>query len=99
MYREYLAASQRTLGPENRNVAIAMQDLATLLIQEGRLSEGEKLSRQALAIRVRSLGPEHPETLLAQVSLVDLLVKEDGEWRFKVRKIHFDIAGDLGLKK
>jgi|HubBroStandDraft_5_1064220.scaffolds.fasta_scaffold309890_2 uncharacterized protein (TIGR02246 family) len=29
----------------------------------------------------------------------DLLVKEDGEWRFKVRKIHFDIAGDLGLKK
>ena len=29
----------------------------------------------------------------------DLLVKQDGEWRFKVRKIHFDIAGDLGLKK
>jgi uncharacterized protein (TIGR02246 family) len=29
----------------------------------------------------------------------DLLVKEDGEWRFKVRKIHFDIAGDLGLKE
>jgi uncharacterized protein (TIGR02246 family) len=29
----------------------------------------------------------------------DLIVKENGEWRFKVRKIHFDIAGDLGLKK
>jgi uncharacterized protein (TIGR02246 family) len=29
----------------------------------------------------------------------DLLVKENGEWRFKVRKIHFDITGDLGLKK
>jgi uncharacterized protein (TIGR02246 family) len=29
----------------------------------------------------------------------DLLVKDAGEWRFKVRKIHFDIAGDLGLKK
>jgi uncharacterized protein (TIGR02246 family) len=29
----------------------------------------------------------------------DLLVKEAGEWRFKVRKIHFDITGDLGLKK
>jgi len=26
-------------------------------------------------------------------------VKEAGEWRFKVRKIHFDITGDLGLKK
>jgi len=29
----------------------------------------------------------------------DLLVKEHGEWRFKVRKIHFDITGDLGLKQ
>jgi uncharacterized protein (TIGR02246 family) len=29
----------------------------------------------------------------------DLIVKQDGEWLFKVRKIHFDIAGDLGLKK
>jgi uncharacterized protein (TIGR02246 family) len=29
----------------------------------------------------------------------DVLVKDNGEWRFKVRKIHFDIAGDLGLKK
>jgi uncharacterized protein (TIGR02246 family) len=29
----------------------------------------------------------------------DLLVKESGEWRFKLRKIHFDISGDLGLKK
>jgi ketosteroid isomerase-like protein len=29
----------------------------------------------------------------------DLLVKQGETWRFKVRKIHFDIAGDLGLKK
>ncbi len=29
----------------------------------------------------------------------DQIVKEDGKWRFKVRKIHFDISGDLGLKK
>ncbi|HZP46722.1 MAG TPA: nuclear transport factor 2 family protein [Candidatus Binataceae bacterium] len=29
----------------------------------------------------------------------DQLVKENGRWRFKVRKIHMDISGDLGLKK
>lgn len=29
----------------------------------------------------------------------DLLVKQGGTWRFKARKIHFDISGDLGLKK
>jgi len=29
----------------------------------------------------------------------DLLVKEGGGWRFKVRRIHFDISSDLGLKQ
>jgi uncharacterized protein (TIGR02246 family) len=29
----------------------------------------------------------------------DLLLKADGEWRFKLRRIHFDISGDLGLKQ
>jgi uncharacterized protein (TIGR02246 family) len=29
----------------------------------------------------------------------DLLVKQGDAWRFKVRKIHFDISADLGLKK
>lgn len=29
----------------------------------------------------------------------DLLVKQDGQWRFKLRRIHFDITGDLGLKR
>ena len=29
----------------------------------------------------------------------DQLVRDGGQWRFKVRKIHFDISGDLGLKK
>jgi hypothetical protein len=29
----------------------------------------------------------------------DRLVKQDGHWRFQSRKIHFDISGDLGLKK
>jgi uncharacterized protein (TIGR02246 family) len=28
----------------------------------------------------------------------DLLVKQGDEWRFKVRRVHFDISGDLGLK-
>ncbi|MGH7917135.1 MAG: nuclear transport factor 2 family protein [Candidatus Binataceae bacterium] len=29
----------------------------------------------------------------------DMIVKRDGQWRFRLRKIHFDITGDLGLKK
>ena len=29
----------------------------------------------------------------------DLLIKKGGEWRFKMRRVHFDISGDLGLKQ
>jgi uncharacterized protein (TIGR02246 family) len=29
----------------------------------------------------------------------DLLLKAEGEWRFKLPRIPFDISGDLGLKK
>ena len=29
----------------------------------------------------------------------DLLVKAAGSWRFKLRRIHFDISADLGLKQ
>ncbi len=28
----------------------------------------------------------------------DTLVKDGADWRFQVRKLHFDISGDLGLK-
>ena len=44
---------------------------------------------------------ESPAGIIASLAgrYEDLLVQEAGEWRFKVRKIHFDIADDLGLKK
>jgi hypothetical protein len=29
----------------------------------------------------------------------DLLIKNGSEWRFRMRRIHFDISGDLGLKQ
>ncbi|MBV8773294.1 MAG: nuclear transport factor 2 family protein [Deltaproteobacteria bacterium] len=29
----------------------------------------------------------------------DLFIKQDGQWRFKMRRVHFDISGDLGLKQ
>jgi hypothetical protein len=44
---------------------------------------------------------ESPTGIIASLAgrYEDLLVKEGAEWRFKVRKIHFDISADLGLKQ
>jgi ketosteroid isomerase-like protein len=44
---------------------------------------------------------ESPDGIMASLAgrYEDLLVNQAGEWRFKVRKIHFDISGDLGLKQ
>jgi uncharacterized protein (TIGR02246 family) len=44
---------------------------------------------------------EHEDGIIASLAgrYEDLIVKEGDDWRFKLRKIHFDITGDLGLKK
>ena len=40
-----------------------------------------------------------PAALVLAARYEDLIVKQDGEWRFKVRKIHYASSGDLDLKK
>jgi hypothetical protein len=44
---------------------------------------------------------EAPSGIIASLAgrYEDLLVKAAGRWRFKLRRIHFDISADLGLKQ
>ena len=53
-----------------------MENLTSLLINEGHLSEAEKMSRETLAIRSHSLGPDHPTTLTSKINLSIVLLKE-----------------------
>lgn len=55
-----LAISEGTLGPEHREVATRLNNLAVSLRALGRVEEAEPLQRRALAISEAVLGPEHP---------------------------------------
>jgi Tetratricopeptide repeat len=74
--RELLAADQRVFGSEHSSTAKTMENLTSLLINEGHLSEAEKMSRETLAIRSHSLGPDHPTTLTSKINLSIVLLKE-----------------------
>jgi tetratricopeptide (TPR) repeat protein len=71
-----LAISERVLGSEHRYTAAAMGNVANVLIDEGHLAEGEKLTREALAVQVRTLGPDHSLILIGQLNLALVLLKE-----------------------
>jgi tetratricopeptide (TPR) repeat protein len=62
--REGLAEVER-LDPEDPRVATALNALAIVAAEQGRLAERIALGRRALAIRERQLGPTHPDVAIA----------------------------------
>jgi tetratricopeptide (TPR) repeat protein len=52
---------ERVLGPEHRDLADALNSLATLYWRKGEYAKAEPLYERALVIREKVLGPEHPE--------------------------------------
>jgi tetratricopeptide (TPR) repeat protein len=61
------------LGPDHRDVAISLNNLAELLGATNRLAEAEPLMRRALAIDEANLGPDHPEVAIVLNNLAMLL--------------------------
>jgi tetratricopeptide (TPR) repeat protein len=59
LYRRALGIDEASLGPDHRNVARDLNNLAVLLQDTNRLSEAEPLMRRALAIDEASFGPDH----------------------------------------
>jgi tetratricopeptide (TPR) repeat protein len=57
-----LAIRERQLGPEHPHTAASLNNLASLLQNQGALAEARPLYERALAIREKQLGPEHPDT-------------------------------------
>ena len=53
-----------------------MNNLADVLISEGKYPEAEKLNRDALASRERLLGPEHADTIISMANLARLLASD-----------------------
>lgn len=67
---------RRILGPSNPETLRSMNDLASLLDQDGHYAEAEKLSRETLDLRRQVLGREHPETLASMTQLAWALGQE-----------------------
>jgi CHAT domain-containing protein/tetratricopeptide (TPR) repeat protein len=54
LYLRVLAFAQKTRGPDNLDVAVALDELALLYIDQGRYGEAERLTERALAIKQKS---------------------------------------------
>jgi tetratricopeptide (TPR) repeat protein len=78
LFREALTISEQTVGPEHRDTAAGLHNLANLLRDQGDLTSARPLCERALAICEKVLGPEHPETALSLEHLA-LLMKDRGE--------------------
>ena len=59
--QEALRIAGPTFGPESRQVATSLNDLALVLVELDRWAEAEPLYRRALAVNEKLLGPQHPE--------------------------------------
>src|SRR5262249_58752600 len=73
LLHENLQAYRRAVGADHPHTLVAVNSLAALLREQGKLSEAELLFRQNLEGYRRSLGPEHANSLKAAILLADLL--------------------------
>ncbi len=67
-----LSASQSAFGPDHARTLTAMNNLATLSADQGRLDEALKMHEQTLEARLRTLGEQNPDTLFSMNNLGDL---------------------------
>jgi tetratricopeptide (TPR) repeat protein len=75
-YRLSLETRRRVLGNEHPETLTMLNNLATLLKAEGRLTEAETYMREALETRRRVLGDEHPDTIASLNNLGTILLAE-----------------------
>ena len=59
--RDVLAIREKTLGPDHPDVGLALNNLATVYLDQGRYTEAEPLYKRGLAIREKALGSDDPE--------------------------------------
>ena len=80
IFRRALDINEKTLGPENPEVAYSLNGLGFALQDKGDFAGAESLYRRALAIREKALGPDHP--LVANcLNDIALLLQAKGDYK------------------
>src|ERR1043166_8070410 len=75
--REALAIRRKLYGNEHRDVATSLDNLARLLLAQGKAAEAEATFRDALAMRRNVLGDKHPSVAESFSALGSLFVQQN----------------------
>ena len=100
--QEVLEKRQRILGNEHPDTIKAMNDLATILRNQGKLNDAVAMQRKVLEKRQRILGNEHLDTIKAMNNLANMLydqgkLNDAAAMQRKVLKMLQQILGDEHL--
>jgi len=79
LLRDALAICEKTLGPEHRDTAGSLNNLANVLRAQGDLAGARPLFERALAISEKVLGPEHPDTAISLLNNLAQLLQAQGD--------------------
>jgi tetratricopeptide (TPR) repeat protein len=73
LFERALAIREKVLGPEHPDTAMSLNNLASLLYEQGDLAGARPLYERALAIRQKVLGSDHARTASSLDNLASLL--------------------------
>jgi tetratricopeptide (TPR) repeat protein len=68
-----LALKETVLGREHPDTLASMNNLAQVLVRQGKYEEAEAMNRQTMALKETVLGREHPSTLTSMNNLAQVL--------------------------
>ncbi|MEZ4300451.1 MAG: CHAT domain-containing protein, partial [Polyangiaceae bacterium] len=74
--KQTIALLEKALGPDDLEVANAVNNLAGIQRARGELAEAEALTRRVLAIREKALGPDAPKVAASLEDLGDILLEK-----------------------
>jgi tetratricopeptide (TPR) repeat protein len=74
-----LAIREKALGPNDPDVGVLLNNLASLYQAQGRYTDAEPLFKRSLAILEKALGPDHPELANCLKNLAQLY-KDQGRY-------------------
>ena len=73
MHRQALRLSETALGKVHPDTLASMNNLASVLSDQGKYKQAEEMHRQVLRLKETALGKEHPPTLASMNNLASVL--------------------------
>ena len=79
--KKALEVAEKNVGPNHPDVAMSLNNLASLYHAQGQYAQAEPLYKRALAILEKALGPDHPNVakFLSDLAALYRVTKRDEE--------------------